>query len=221
MKIIFSVLSLLFFGAFLQAQQTLSEISRTTKFEKQIEEFNNGKSKIKYSDVKGTPYYDPEFLKAKVANTQNTALVRYNSFLDLVEVVEKEDVYQLAKDETSPDFTFEKTKEKLVFVKTDDFYSGYFIEILAGKFRILKKVMTKFQPETAAPNTMVAGTPALFIPQKPIYFIETEKGFIKITNAKDLAKNFPEKEIDQFISKNKIKLNREEDLIKLGTFLIP
>ncbi len=221
MKIIFSVLSLLFFGAFLQAQLTLSEISRTTKFEKQIEEFNNGKSKIKYSDVKGTPYYDPEFLKAKVANTQNTALVRYNSFLDLVEVVEKEDVYQLAKDETSPDFTFEKTKEKLVFVKTDDFYSGYFIEILAGKFRILKKVMTKFQPETPAPNTIVAGTPALFIPQKPIYFIETEKDFIKITNAKDLAKNFPEKEIDQFISKNKIKLNREEDLIKLGTFLTP
>ncbi len=221
MKIIFCVLCLLFFGAFLQAQQTLSEISRTSKFEKQIEEFNNGKSKIKYSDVKGTPYYDPEFLKAKVANTQNTALVRYNSFLDLVEVVEKEDVYQLAKDETSPDFTFEKTKEKLVFVKTDDFYSGYFIEILAGKFRILKKVMTKFQPETPAPNTIVAGTPALFIPQKPIYFIETEKDFIKITNAKDLAKNFPEKEIDQFISKNKIKLNREEDLIKLGTFLTP
>ena len=219
MKLFFSIISILTFSVFFQAQLTLSEISSTKKFDKQVEEFNNGASKIKYSEVKGTPYYYPEFLVAKVADTNNTAFVRYNSFLDLVEVVEKEDVYQLTKDETSPDFTFEKTKEKLVFVKTDDFYSGYFIEITAGKYRILKKVMTKFQPETAAPNSMIAGTPALFIPQKPLYFIKTEKDFVKITNAKDLAKSFPEKGIDQFISKNKIKLNREEDLIKLGIFL--
>lgn len=220
MKIFFSLLFFLTCSTFFQAQQlSLSEIARKARFDQQIDEFNNGAAKIKYSDVKGSPYYYPQFLKAKVGETSETTLIRYNSFLDTIELVEKEDVYQLPKDESIPSFVFEETKEKLVFVKTDDFYSGYFLEIAAGKYRILKKIMTKFQPEAPAANPMVAGTPAYFIPQKPLYFIKSENHFVKITNAKDLSKSLSEKEIDGFISKNKIKLNREEDLIKLGNFL--
>ena len=205
---------------FFRAQQiSLGEINRNLRFEKELDKFNNGPEKIKYSDIKGIPYYYPQFLKAKVGETSTTALIRYNSFLDTVELVDKVNVYQLPKDESSPNFTFEGTKEKLIFVKTEDLYSGYFFEISDGKYRILKKVVTIYIKEVPAPNSMIAATPAVFRPQKPMYFIKTENKFFKITNSKDLAKYFAEKEVEKFISKNKIKLNREEDLIKLGTFL--
>lgn len=223
MKTFITLLSFLITGISLQAQQiSLGEISRNARFNNQIDEFNNGKTKIKYSDIQGIPYYYPQFVNAKVGNNSDSIPLRYNIFLDTIEVVEKGDVYELPKEEPTPDFTFLTTKEKLVFVKTNDLYSGYFFELNEGKYRILKKVMTKYQPATPAPNTLIAGTPAQFILQKPIYFIQSENSFTKIPkNAKELAADFPNKakEIKDFVDKNKIKLNREEDLIKLGIFL--
>jgi len=223
MNKILSLTFVLISGILLQAQQvSLNEISRKARFDKQIEELNNGASKINYSDIQGIPYYYPEFIPAKVGETTNIVPMRYNSFLDTVEVVEKEDVYQISKNETSPTFTFETTKEKLVFVKTNDLYSGYFFELTGGKFKILKKVITKYFEAIAAPNPMIAGTAARFDTQKPIYFIQFENTFIKIPKSiKELAGKFPAQvaSINDFANKNKIKLNREEDLIKLGNFL--
>ena len=63
MKTILRSIFLLFSIAFLNAQQiSLGEISRTAKFGKLIDEINNGTTKIKYSDIKGIPYYYPEFI---------------------------------------------------------------------------------------------------------------------------------------------------------------
>ena len=63
---------------------------------------------------------------------------------------------------------------------------------------------------------------AIKLYQKPIYFIQFENSFIKIPKSgKELAAEMPHKakEIKEFIDENKIKLNREEDLVKLGNFL--
>lgn len=187
MKIIITLLSLLVTGFSIDAQQiSLREISSNTRFDKHIDELNNGKTKIKYSDIQGIPYYYAQFIDAKVGDNSGTIPIRYNTFLDTVEVVEKEDVYELPKDETIPPLIFSPTKEKLVFLKTNDLYSGYFFELTMGKYRILKKVMTKYQPATPAPNSLIAGTSAQFILQKPIYFIQSENSFVKIPKiAKD------------------------------------
>jgi hypothetical protein len=220
MKLIFTLIG--FFGASIstQAQQiSTREISSNIRFNKQIEEFNNGTEKIRYADIKGIPYYYPEFINAKIGDTKTSAPIRYNSFLDTIELINNEDVYQLPKEESNPSFTLETTKEKLVYVKTEDLYSGYFFELNEGKFRILKKIITKYQAATPPPNPMIAGNPAIFMPQKPIYFIKGENIFIKINNSKELAEKFPDKKISEFISKNKIKLSREADLIQLGNFL--
>ena len=106
--------------------------------------------------------------------------MRYNIFLDTIEVSEKVTVYELPKDEPTPSFTFTTTKEKLVFVRTNDIYSGHFFELNSGKYRILKKVVAKYTAATPAPNSLIAGTPAQFSAQKPIYFIHFENSFIKI-----------------------------------------
>ncbi len=223
MKSIISIISIVLTVSLAQAQQiSLREISSNIKFNQQIDEFNNGKEKIKYADIQGIPYYYSKFTDAKVGETAGTISIRYNIFLDTVEVSEKGTVYELPKDEPTPSFTFTTTKEKLVFVKMNDIYSGHFFELNSGKYRILKKVVAKYTAATPAPNSMIAGTPAQFSTQKPMYFIQFENSFIKIPkNAKELAAEMPHKakEIKEFMDKNKIKLNREEDLIKLGNFL--
>lgn len=222
-KIVFAfcILSL---GFNIKSQQiSVSEIARTAHFNKLIDEVNNGKDKIKYSDIKGIPYYYPNFIPAKVGNASGTIPIRYNSFLDTVEILNNTDVYEIPKTESFPDFTFETTKEKLVLVNTHDDFSGYFFELINGKNRLLKKIITKFYPETPAPNTLVPGTPARFEIQKPIYFIQVDNNIIKIPKkTAELISSLPSDKKDSvkdFIKTNKIKLTQEPDLIKLVNFL--
>ena len=52
MKSIISILSIVLTVSLAQAQQiSLREISSNIKFNQQIDEFNNGKEKIKYADI--------------------------------------------------------------------------------------------------------------------------------------------------------------------------
>ncbi|WP_027376582.1 hypothetical protein [Kaistella palustris] len=222
MRTLFGFLAILATGLLLQGQQvSLHEIASNRRFEK-LAENERGENKIKYSDVLGIPYYRANFIPAKVGNTDDEIPVRYNSFLDTVEVLNGTDVYELPKDETSPEFTFVSTHEKLVFVKTNNSYSGYFFEVAPGKNRILKKIITTYYPPKPAANTLIPGDKARFESQKPIYFVQSANGLVKIPkNEKEFAAIFPEKktELTAFIKKNNIKLNNEEDLVKLGQLL--
>ena len=62
---------------FTQAQQvsSVSEIARMAKFSKVIDEINNGKQKIKYSDIQGIPYYTATFEDARVGDTSGLSLI--------------------------------------------------------------------------------------------------------------------------------------------------
>lgn len=223
MKTIFTIFSLVAVSAMLDAQQiSVSQIARDARWSKQIDEVNNGKQKIKYSDIQGVPYYNMDFLPARVGDTSASVPIRYNSFLDTVEILVNADVFEIPREESYPKFTYEKTGEKLVLVNTHDELAGYFFELAGGKNRLLKKVTTKFHDAVPAPNSMIPGTSARFELLKPAYFIKTEDAMIRIPkNAKDLLISFPgrETELADFIKKNKIKLTSEPDLIKLNNFL--
>lgn len=226
MRKIIITASVFLIGISAQAQQlNVGEIARTARFSKIIDEVNNGPKKLKYSDIQGSPYYYANFVPAKLGETSATIPIRYSPFLDSVEIMDSNtgNVYEIPKEEAYPKFTFETTKEKLVLVNTNNEYSGYFFELIAGKNRLLKKVITKFVDETPPPNTLISGIPAKFEVQKPIYFIKTEDNLIKITKkADDLLNALPSDKKDSvkdFIKTNKIKLNDQLDLIKLVTFL--
>lgn len=223
MKIFYSFIIIAASTFSLNAQQiSLSETARFTKFNKLIDEINNGKAKLKYSDIQGLPYTHANFVKAKIGDTNTWIPIRYNSFLDEVEMMVNTDVYEVSREEAPAKFTFEKTNEKLVLVNTYDENAGYFFEIAEGKNRILKKIVTKFYDAVPAPNTMIAGSSARFETLKPTYFIKTETGLIKIPkNMKDLAASFPDRKdaVAEFVKTNKTKSNNEADLIKLNQFL--
>lgn len=207
----------------LQAQQiSVSEIARNARWSKQIDEVNNGKQKIKYSDIQGIPYYNANFEPARVGDTSASVPIRYNSFLDTVEILVNTDVYEIPREESYPKFIYEKSGAKLVLVNTHDELAGYFFELAPGKNRLLKKVTTKFHDAVPAPNSMIPGTPAHFEALKPAYFIKTEDAMIRIPkNVKDLPAVFTgrETEVAHFIKTNKIKVTSEPDLIKLNNFL--
>ena len=210
-------------ATFLHAQQI--DLNRNAQFSKSMDEINNGKNTIKYSDIQGTPYYYPNFVPAKVGDTSGVIPIRYSPFLDSVEILDNNNcnVYQLPKEEAYPKFTFQKTNEKLILVSTNDAFSGYFFELVNGNYQLLKKMITKFRDATAPANTLVSGIPAKFEIQKPIYFLKTQSGITRLSKkADDLLSALPADKKDaakDFIKSNKIKLNDELDLIKLVTFL--
>ncbi|MCG2794006.1 MAG: hypothetical protein L6262_10725 [Weeksellaceae bacterium] len=223
MKTLFLSASLLLSGLFLNAQQI--NLARNAQFTKSMDEINSGSKKLKYTDIQGSPYYDDNFVPAKLGENSGTISIRYSPFLDSIEILDGQtgNVYVIPKEQQYPKFTFETTKEKLILVNTNNEYSGYFFELVGGKNRLLRKNITKFVDETPPPNTLVPGIPAKFEAQKPIYFIKTEDNFIKITKkADDLINALQEDKkeaVKDFIKTNKIKLNDEMDLIKLVTFL--
>lgn len=223
MKIIYSIVLLAISTISLNAQHaTIGDATRVSNFNKMVDEVNNGKTKIKYSDINGIPYYSAGFVRAKVGDTSSFVPIRYNTFLDAVEIMADNTVYEIPREESYPKFTFEETKEKLVLVNSGDEYAGYFFEIVNGKNRLLKKITTKYYDAVPSNNPMLSSTPARFETLKPIYFIKTATGLVKIPkNAKDVANSFPDQKdaVNEFIKSNKIKVSSEADLIKLVQFL--
>jgi hypothetical protein len=231
MKQNFIIAVFLIFGIQIQSQQTMNreDYFRDARFNINMEESKNGReTALTYADLEGSPYYNPDFLPAKLGNTAAVVPIRYNIFADKVELLSGDDVYEAPKEmgiigeSDLSKFTFEDSHETLVLVNTYDEFTGYFFQLASGKNRLLKKLTVNFKPPIPPPNHLIPGIPPKFENQPPIYFIKTEKEIIKVPkNTKELLNFFPENkdEIKDFIKKNKIRLNKETDLIKLVTFL--
>lgn len=204
------------------SQSMFQKLMETNRFNKFIDEVNNGPKKLKYSDIQGSPYYYKSFAPAKLADNPEIINIRYNTLLDSVELLNGTDVYELPRSSNFPKFTFTTTNEVLVRVDTGNDFSGYFFELVNGKNRLLKKVKVRFDPEVPAPNTLISGTPARFAPLDPVYFIQTGNQDIQVPKkTEELLVNFTDNKdaVVSFIKSNKIKLNKEADLIKLVQFL--
>lgn len=225
MKTIIITASLLFTNAILNAQyiSNFNEIARTARFNKIIEEVNNGKAVLKYSDIQGNPFYKSGFANAKIGDTENILPVRYNLYKDAFEVLNNNEIYSIPVDNAFSKFTFLANKEKFILSNDDVGVTGYFLVLTEGKSKLLKKLTVKYSPEVPAPNTLISGTPARFEVQKPVYFIKTEDNIIKLSKkTDDLLNALPADKKDttkDFIKTNKIKLTEELDLIKLVTFI--
>jgi len=222
MKTIFITASLLFSGIFLQAQQI--DLARNAQFVKSMDELNNGKSVLKYSDIQGNPFYKNGFAEARIGDTGTTTLpVRYNMYKDAFEVRNDGDIYAIPKENVFSKFVFVATNEKFILSNDDEGFASYFLVLADGKNKLLKKISVKFNPEVPAPNTLLPGTPAKFENQKPVYYIKTDGNVIKLTKkSEDLLNALPsdkKESTKEFIKTKKIKFNQELDLIALANFL--
>ncbi|WP_278351483.1 hypothetical protein [Chryseobacterium gleum] len=223
-KIITSILLVLAIALSAQQMTTLSyDGSRLLNHTFYQNGDSSGKG-ISYDDIQGSPYYEKVFSPAKffVADKAETAVARYNMYFDEVEFKKDEETYSLVPDSPFTRIEFTRTKEILVKLDTDDDLKGYFFELVNGKNALYKKVKSQFKNAVAAKNSYEIDRPASFNTLDPVYYIKTESGYIKKPKKiKDIAEAFPAKkeEIEKFAKSNNIKINKEEDLIKLVKFL--
>ena len=220
MKTFFLSVSLLFSGICLHAQ---IDLARNAKFFKSLDEINNGKAVLKYSDIQGNPFFKKGFSEAKIGDNDNILSVRYNLYKDTFELLNNGDIYSLPKEKSFSKFVFTATGDKFILLNSTDGSAGYFQVLTDGKNKLLKKNIVKFNPEVPAPNTMVSSIPAKFENQKPIYYLKMEDNLIKLTKKEaELINSLPADKkgaTKDFIKTNKIKVTEELDLIKLVTFL--
>lgn len=178
---------------------------------------------LNYSEIVGSPYPNSNFSLAKIAENYERIPVRYNSYTDQIEFKKDESVMVLPKESKFSRIEIVSPKQTLVLIESDDDLNGYFYELINGSNASLyKKIQTKFIDVIPASNTYSSDKPATFRTQEPVYYIKTEKGFIKKPkNQKDITEQYPDKKdaINSFFKENKIKLQREEDLKKLVSFL--
>ncbi|WP_288444036.1 hypothetical protein [uncultured Chryseobacterium sp.] len=113
-------------------------------------------------------------------------------------------------------------KQVLVLHDTSDDLNGYFFELISEKNTLYKKVKTKFTDVVPAPNSYASEKSANFRTLPLVYYIKTQKGFIKKPKRqKNIINQFPDKKdsLNNFFKSNKIKFDKDEDLIKLVNFL--
>lgn len=177
---------------------------------------------FKYEDIAGSPYYNKDFAIAKIADNYEQVPVRYNSYKDEIELKKNNEVQVLPKSSVFARIEISSPKQTIVLFETFDELSGYFFELVNDKISLYKKIKTKFVDVIPAANGYASEKPANFRNLDPVYYIKTEKGFIKKPkNQKEIIAEFPDKKdaLTAFFKSNKIKFDKDEDLIKLVTFL--
>jgi len=182
----------------------------------------NSNRALKYDEIKGSPYINSSFILAKFRDNFENAPARYNTYKDEVEYTKDGETYILPKTDDFTRITFTKNTDILVMLDTKDELSGYFYELINGKYSLYKKIKTKFTDSQPAKNSYDTETPAIFKTLDPIYYIKTDRGFIKKPkNQKEIIEQIPDKKdaLIIFFKENKIKFDKEEDLKKLVTFL--
>ncbi|MCW3160375.1 hypothetical protein [Chryseobacterium oryctis] len=217
---IFLTLSSIYLSA--QAPISINDIKSEVAVFNNIKGDNYGKS-LTYDQITGTPYLDKNFNKAKVSQKYEEVPIRYNSYKDEIEFKKNETILVLPKDSEFSKIQFTNSKQIIALIETSDDLSGYFFKLVDGKNSLYKKDKIIFIDIVPAANSYAADKPAAFKKLPSIYYIQTEKGeYIKRPkNPKDIIAQFPDKKesLNIFFKSNKIKFDKEEDLVKLINFL--
>ena len=186
-------------------------------------------SAIYKANVQGTPYYDEQFNSATVSPMNKVYLVRYNAALDDMEVIQSSDT--LIMNKNNKNYIIKQNKGNITYrileyADSKEDKLGYYVQLTEGtNIALYRKDRKKFEEvKKAAYGGNLGATAAKFKKQKSEFYIELNGSgnAIKLSKRKkDIVKMFPEKEdlVETYIKKNKIKVSKEEDLVKLITYI--
>ncbi|MBU8883258.1 hypothetical protein KSK37_09195 [Kaistella sp. DKR-2] len=179
---------------------------------------NSGKPE---QNIVGTPYFNVNFMSAIIGNTNEKAPIRYDAYLDRIEVLADEKVYEVPRHEDVSLFKFEMLNTPIIYVKETD---GYYFRLVDGKNQLLKKEKIKLKEVRTSiePNSLIKEGYIKFEKQNPTYFIKTDEKVLPIPKSvKELLNIYPahKEELEAFIKENNIKMKQEESLIKVVKFM--
>ncbi len=191
---------------------------------------DSNNEELKYSEIKGSPYLDKNFVKAKATCCNETLPMRYDIYADQIEYQKDGIVYVLLKQ--SPYFKIEFQNNTTLVLDEIPGTSGlqYSVLLVDGKNSLLKKLGYKIETSSGDMPTLNKNPGAFsansdkssnFKAVTPIFYLKTDKGIIELKSKKDLYDLYPNStsELDKFFDSNKIKFNKEDGLIKLVNFL--
>ena len=190
-----------------------------------LHQYNLGIHKIElsYDQIEGSPYANKEFKQAKIAEKYRNENVRLNIDRDDVEFLDGEKIMVLPKTDEFSRIKIIPNNEVLVYKDLDaDAKKGYYYELVMGKVSLFKKLELKFSNYEPAQTSFKNVTPATFFQVPPSFFIEKDGKVLKNPKReKEIISLFPDKknELNKFFNQNRIRLSKEEDLIKLVAFL--
>lgn len=171
-----------------------------------------------YSEIQGTPYIYNDYKKAKIGDFPDVVLARYNSYSDEVEIKFNDNVRSLLKEKAYSPVKFIDSDEQLIYV-SDNEQKGYYYVLSGGKTMLLRKNSTIFIDEQPAQTSYSNTQPAKFQNLKPAFFLYKDSKLNPIKKESDLIEFYPDKNLKTIIKENKIKFDKEKDLIRLVQLL--
>lgn len=186
---------------------------------------------IENATVEGSPYIIEKFTPAKIsASEDNIFYVRYNALRDEFEVKGENDIaYALNKyrrDIVVELIALKKTYQVFGYLdKNGNENFGYFVDLGKDKsnVKLLKKEKIIFTKEKLAVTSYDTAKPAEYKRGNDEYYIKiNDANAIELPNGKkNIANLFPKnsKKVLAYIKSEKIKTNREEDLLKLVNYI--
>lgn len=175
------------------------------------------------ASILGSKYTDEEFSLSKVNKGTEKFLIRYNTYNDIMEYKNGNDLLELIKEQnTYFEFDNGTVYELLTYDLRGSSVSRYH-QILSDRnnIKVSKFESIKLEEAKAAANSYDTGSPASYKRNRDSYYI-TINGKTSELDGKQrsIQKLFPSKtaEIKKFFKENKIRTN-DEDMTKLGNFI--
>lgn len=185
------------------------------------------KQTLSYDEVEGSPYFNEKLLDGMVKfNSGDSVLtyLRYNIYKDEIEYLVSGTLLEL-KNKNDVDYLI-VAGERFVY-KTyqngDTKEKGYLQEMVSGKYNVFLKHRVKFQKAEEARSSYHKPVPPKFVQMSDLWFVSVDNGVILKTS---LSKSELEellgdkmKEVEAFKKQNKLKLSKQEDVVKFFEFI--
>lgn len=210
----------------LYAQTTYEILQAVDFFSINKLERGDWKRVLTETDIEGSPYLNDEFKEGTVFMTSKTKFVemplRYNIFNDQVEFRSDDgSLMVLSVPEVIEKVEFgETTLEYSVYSQLNKVRRGFFVVLEKGEASLYSRPRVTFE-DARKPGAYSEAKPPRFIKRPDEYYIRIGKEPAElISKKKDIEELFTEheKKMQEFIRKNKININRPEDLIKVVQF---
>jgi len=207
--------------------QNIDNINKNLQdFSLEVEFRNSGTDKSR-TKTEGTEYLDESFVNGEILTSQSENYkdvpMRYNVFRDKMEIKMADgNIYDLTdhtginqilyKDRTLVYSEFDAGKTK---------NSGYLFVLYKGKSALYFRNIKIFMKAVEETNGITPTSPPKIVDKPKEYYVKIADGIPMIFNSKkellDLFGNHASK-VDVFIKKQKLKLNNDDDLIKILTY---
>lgn len=219
MRICFALLLGFLFSTAVSAQNVMTQSLVDFYRDFKTAQFTEGIGRTEM-EIMGSPHENPDFVPGIVETTTNVRYenipLRFNIYSNEMEFkTEEGQVLVFATPEVVEFIEINEVKYVYApYLIGNKLMRGYFKMISDGKARLLVKQNISFKP-AELPQAYKDAEPARFVRTSDDYYIRlAPEEAHRITNKKELLNILKDKtkEVDAFLSKNKIRFNRSEDL---------